>query len=336
MRAVVVEAHGSVGVIDVPEPVRSGNVLVAVREVGICGTDLKIIDGDVAVDVPRILGHEMMGQVLDAGDSQLVKVGERVLIDPSVACGYCVRCRRGHAHLCRHGGLMGRDLDGLFAERVELADSQLLPVPNDLPWEHGPLLQILGTCVHGQSLIEADPGQVAVVVGLGVSGLLQVQLLRARGVDIVVGVTRSEQKLRLGEQLGATHVARPGDAEQLVAELTAGEGADVVVESSGSLAGLRSAVELARPGATVLLFGTISAVDGEFPYYLLYAKELALVSSRAALPRDYAAAIDHVASGRVRVAPLLTQRFPLDEAEKAVATFRDGSGVLKVTMTVDA
>nr|MDQ3579098.1 zinc-binding dehydrogenase [Actinomycetota bacterium] len=158
--------------------------------------------------------------------------------------------------------------------------------------------------------------------------------LRARGVETVVGVTRSQSKLRLAEQLGATHVAPPERAQELIADLTDREGADLLVESSGTLAGLRTVVELARPAGTVLVFGTISETSGDFPYYLLYYKELTLVSSRGALPRDYVAAIDHAAAGRVRLEPLLSQQFPLEDAAAALTEVGKGGGVLKVIMHV--
>lgn len=335
MRAAVVVSPGLLEVRDVPEAPRPADgYRVRTLEVGICGTDLKILAGAVPVAASRILGHEMLGEIVDGPDGGPFVVGQRVLIDPSVSCGLCVRCRRGDAHLCGHGGLMGRDLDGVFADNVVVASGQLLAVPDSIPVEHGPLLQVLGTCVHGQELVRADPGQVAVVIGLGVSGLLQVQLLKARGVDVVIGVTRSEEKLRLAETLGADVAVRPDAVEEVVRELTGGEGADLVVESSGSLGALAQAVGLVRPGGTILVFGIVSATSGDFPFYQLYLKEISVVNSRAALPRDYAAAIDLVARGKVDVAPILARRFDLDDAAAALEMFRDTAGMLKVTMRV--
>lgn len=336
VRAAVVAGPGHIEVRDVPVPDAGGGFRVRVREVGICGTDLKILRGDIKVAYPRVLGHEMVGEIVDAPPGASFAPGDRVLVDPSVACGLCARCRRDDAHLCDRGGLMGRDRDGLFAEQVIVPESQLHRIPESIPWEHGPLLQILGTCVHGQSLVRADPGQVAVVIGLGVSGLMQVQLLKARGVDVVIGVTRSESKLRLAADLGADLTARPEEVAELVRGLTGGEGADLVVESSGALAGLAQSVDLVRPGGTVLVFGIVSATSGDFPYYQLYLKEISVVNSRAALPRDYAAAIDLVASGRVDVAPILAQRSSLEEVQDAMATFGTTPGMLKVTMKVGA
>ncbi|MPZ86864.1 MAG: alcohol dehydrogenase catalytic domain-containing protein [Nitriliruptorales bacterium] len=336
MKAVVLSGPGEARLADIDEPSDDGRAVVRVHEVGICGTDLKILSGSVPVRYPRVLGHEIVGEVIQPGHRSLFATGTRVLIDPSVACGHCERCRDDQAHLCRLGGLLGRDLDGGFAESVAVDELQLHALPDDVPWRHGPLLQILGTCVHGQSRIQTGPGDTAVVVGLGVSGLLQVQLLRARGVRTVIGVTRSGEKLQLAKQLGATAVAQPDEAAEVVSDLTQGEGVGLVVEASGVLAGMRTAVGLARPGATLLLFGTLSESAGEFPYYLLYLKELALISSRGARPRDYAGAIDLVRDGAIQLDPLLSERFLLDDANQAFARFRDGSGVLKVTMRVGA
>lgn len=335
MRAAVVTGPGTLDVQRVPSPAPGpSDHLVGILEAGICGTDLKILSGAVPIDHPRILGHEAVGVVLEAPEGGPLAVGGRVLIDPSVSCGLCVRCRRGDAHLCGGGGLMGRDLDGVFAEQVAVPAARLLAVPDHIPVEHGPLLQVLGTCVHGQSLVRADPGQVAVVIGLGVSGLLQAQLLRARGVDTVVGVTRSEEKRRLAVQLGADVAVTPAEAAEAVSDLTGGEGADLVVESSGAFPALVQAVDLVRPGGTLLLFGIVSGATPDFPFYRLYHKEVTVVNPRAALPRDYAAGIDLVARGRVDVGPILDRRFPLDEAAEALALFRDEPGVLKVTLRV--
>lgn len=339
MRAAVVVGPDRLEVRDVPVPDLPGTggaVRVRIREVGVCGTDLKIVHGAVPVAYPRILGHEAVGEVVETGPDSGVEVGDRVLALPEVQCGVCVRCRNDAVHLCGRGGLSGRDLDGFYAEEVIVPGSRLLRLPDDLPWEQGPMIQILGTVVHGQRMVGAEPGQVAVVVGLGVSGLLHVQMLRARGVDTVIGIGRSPAKLRLAEELGATVTATPAEAGALVASLTGGEGADVVIESSGAVAGLATAIEAVRPAGTVQVFGTISATEGSLPYYQLYLKEVALLSSRASRPRDYVAAVDHVASGRVRVGPILSARFTLEEAPAAVAHFEHEPGVLKVTMSVGA
>lgn len=331
MRAVVVSGPGRVAVEDVPEPSAGDGALVEVEVSGVCGTDLKIVEGGIRVDYPRVIGHEVIGRVVEPGPHGLIPQGTRVLVDPSVSCGHCRLCRADLADLCPNGALIGRDVDGGFAERVAVDEDLLLPVPDALPTEEAALLQVLGTCVHAQAQVGAFPGQAAAVVGLGVSGLLHLQLLLARGIRRVVGVTRSSWKRELAARLGATAVAAPQDAGAAVAEVTGGEGAELVVEAVGKPDTLAQAIELAALGGTILVFGTITATSAErFPFYQLYYKELTLVNPRAALTRDYARGIGLAAEGRVRLAPLFARSHPLEEAPEAIEALRSGASDLKV------
>ena len=231
---------------------------------------------------------------------------------------------------------MGRDLEGGFADYVAVDEAQLLPIPDDLGDADASLLQILGTCVHGQRLVEAFPGQTAVVLGLGVSGLVHLQLLRLRGFERIVGVSRSAHKLELGRRLGADAVATPEEAADTVADVIGGRGPDPVVESAGKVATLAQAVALAPLGGTVLVFGTISDTRGELPFYQLYYKELAVISSRGARLRDYERGIELAAAGRLQLAPLVSATYPLSEAGEAFRTLRESGEALKIMLDVTA
>lgn len=336
MRAAVVEGPRMVAVREVAAPVPDGRAIVAVTRAGLCGTDVKIVTGAIPVALPLVLGHELVGTVVEPGRAGLVERGDRVLVDPGVACGHCELCRGDRGHLCRNGALLGRDADGGFAELVAVDERQLHVLPDRVGDREAPVLQVLGTCVHAQTLVDAFPGQVAVVIGLGTSGLLHVQLLLARGVTTVVGVSRSASKLDLARKLGAVAAVTPDEARERVADVTGGRGADIVVESAGSVDTLRQAVDLAGFGATVLVFGVITDRDGELPYYDLYLKELDVRSSRAARPRDYARAVELVSSGVVRVAPLVTSAFPLPEIAAALAACQHDRDQLKVTLDIES
>ena len=334
MRAAVVEAPRTVAVRETAEPVPGGRALVAVRHAGLCGTDLKIFSGAIPVALPRVLGHELVGTVAEPGRSGLVERGTRVLVDPSLSCGHCALCRADRGHLCRDGALLGRDLDGGFADLLAVDEGQLHVLPDHVGDREAPVLQVLGTCVHAQTLIDAFPGQVAAVVGLGVSGLLHVQLLRARGVTTVIGIGRSAAKLDLARRLGAVAVT-PAEAPEAVGDLGRGRGVDIAVESVGSVEALRAAIDLAGMGATVLAFGIITGGAESLPYYDLYFKELDVRSARAARPRDYDRAIDLVATGAVEVAPLVTSTFPLAEVAAAMDACEHDRAALKVTLDLD-
>jgi threonine dehydrogenase-like Zn-dependent dehydrogenase len=334
VKAAVLEAPGLVAVRDVPDPPPGTEATVQVTQAGICGTDVKIFRGAIPTQTPRILGHEVVGTVVGIGRTGTPPEGARVLVDPSCACGTCRLCLADRAHLCPSGALLGRDVDGGFADYVAVDERQLHVLPDSIAASEAPAIQVLGTCVHGQTLVDAFPGQTAVVVGLGVSGLLHTQLLRARGITAVVGVSRSAAKLELARTLGAQVAVTPDEAPAAVADLTGGTGADLVVESAGSVAALRQSIELAAAGGTVLSFGTITETSGELPFYDVYFKELDLRASRAALPRDYARAIRLVADGVVTLTPLVTAAFPLADVAGALDECAAGGSQLKIMIEV--
>lgn len=330
MRAVQLVEPDRVELADLSAPEPGAEALVRVDTVGICGTDLGIVAGVIPSRLPVVLGHEGVGVVEAPAEGGAVGAGQRVLIDPGVACQRCDLCRGGRTNLCRNGGLLGRDLDGVFAEYVSVAARQLHPVPDDLPTAAAGLLQVLGTCVHALSGIEVEPGTVATVVGLGVGGQLITQLLARQGAT-VIGVTRSAGKRALAVELGAAAAVEPSGAADAVAEASDGRGAAIVVEAVGREATLAQAVELAGLGGTIVLYGTITGGGTGLPYYQLYFKELTIRSPRAATSDDYRRAIELVAGGAIDVEPLVSARFRLDQAGQAFEAARDGA-TLKILM----
>ncbi|MGH3482099.1 MAG: zinc-dependent alcohol dehydrogenase [Nocardioidaceae bacterium] len=333
MRALVLTGVERLEVRDLPEPAADQRALIAVERAGLCGTDLKLHQGKPPVDYPRILGHELIGHVVRSGASGRFAEGTRVLVDPTIACGHCHACHAERPNLCPNGALLGRDVDGGFADLVAVDDRQLLPLPPSMSLEDAAMLQVLGVCVHAQRRITAFPGQTAAVIGLGVGGLLHTQLLAARGVR-VVGVTRSAAKRELAEALGATVTYAPDHAVAGVSDVTDGRGAEIVVESVGTTQTLAQAIDLVGVGGTILQYGIVAATEGELPFYELYYKEIELVSSRAAVPGDYARSIGLLASGQVRVAPLVSATYPLDQGAAAFAAMHTRSDLVKVLLHI--
>ena len=299
-------------------------VVVQLERAGICGTDLKILDGATPVGYPRVLGHELVGTVRAQTGERRLPGGTRVLVNPGISCGDCYLCHRDRPHLCGHGGLLGRDLDGVFTEAIELEERFLHPVPDRIPPDEAGLLQVLGTVVHSQRPAPVSSDTVAVVIGLGVSGMLHTQLLSERGAGCVIGITRTPWKLELARRLGADLVGTPDEAARIVAEASSGRGADLVIESVGTEETVVQSIDLAGPGGDVIIYGTVTGSGKEMPYYQLYFKELTLHSPRAALPRDYDEAIRLAAEGRIHLAALVTGRYPLEEASAAFAAARTG------------
>jgi 2-desacetyl-2-hydroxyethyl bacteriochlorophyllide A dehydrogenase len=325
MKAMVLTAPGELVRDEVSHPgSQSGQVIVKVTHSGICGTDYKIFNGSIPVRYPRIMGHEMAGEVVDVGagaprsGGETLSTGDRVIVDPQLYCRTCFQCRIGQTHLCTNGMLIGRDRDGGFAEFVSIPPSHVFLLPASVDTRTAPLIQVLTTCLHAQRQIDIFPGEFVVVLGLGVTGQLHVQLAKARGA-IVIGVTRSADKRALAETLGADLTIAGGEgAVARVREATEGRGADVIVETTGVVPSLSSAIDMARSGGRLLLFGIITAKEGALPFYDLYFKELALINARVAKPEDYPATIGLVQRGQVRLDPLISDVVPLEQLKTAI------------------
>ena len=326
MKAMVLTAPGELVLDEVAKPSAGArNVLVRVTHSGICGTDYKIFNGSIPVAYPRIMGHEMAGEVVDPGDTAF-KPGDRVIVDPELYCGTCFHCRIGQTHLCPRGSLLGRDVNGGFAEFLSAPAGQVFPLPDSVNDRTAPMIQVLTTCLHAQRQIATFPGEYVVVLGLGVTGQLHVQLSKARGAT-VIGVTRSADKRTLAETLGADTTFAGGDgAIEKVRAVTEGRGADVVIETTGVMASLSAAIHMARPGGRLLMFGIITAKEGALPFYDLYYKELALINSRVAKGEDYPGAIGLVERGQIRLEPLVSDVMPLGELKAAIGMLGSDSG----------
>ena len=330
MRTVSVVGQDAIVVGDVAVPAADGAELIRLHRAGICGTDIKILSGAIEVEYPRIMGHELIG-VVEESASGRNEHGDLVLVNPGLFCGTCDLCRGGKVNVCRRGGLLGRDVDGVFADFVRVDSRFVHPIPDGISSDAAGVLQVLGTVVHAQRTVSVFPGDVAAVIGLGVSGLLHVQMLKSRGVSHVIGVTRSAWKRELALELGADSAVPPEEADVAVAKATAGRGADLVVEAVGSEVTLAQSIELAGHGAHIVVFGTLTGGGDGLPYYELYFKELTLHNPRAATPADYDRAIGLAAQGRVMLEPLVTRRFPLHDAAAAIAAAQQSDN-LKVLL----
>lgn len=323
---------GQLEVAEVPEPGDRSRVLVRPSIVGICGTDVKILGGKIPVTFPRILGHEMVGEVVGTPPDSGLVVGDRVLADPAISCQECEMCRVGRTNICLRGGLLGRDQDGVFADLLTLDEAKLVRIPGSVTDDAAGLVQVLGTCVHAIGFLEVKPGRVAAVVGLGVGGQLIAQLLTLAGMR-VVGVTRSGWKRRLAEESGVIATAPPDRAGEVLDEITSGAGPEIVVEAVGKEETLSKVISLAATGGQVLVFGTLTGAGEGLPYYQLYHKELTVFNPRAAVIGDYIEAVRLAGSGELRLEPLVTDRFSLDDAKDAFARVGEPDS-LKVLMTV--
>ncbi|MBI4593443.1 MAG: alcohol dehydrogenase catalytic domain-containing protein, partial [Candidatus Rokubacteria bacterium] len=265
MNAMILKAFGQpLAWEDAPEP-KPGprQALVEARANGLCGTDLKIVDGLVrSAKLPLRLGHESAGVVREVGaEVESVRRGDRVIMVCKQTCGRCLMCRTGREAMCLHSpGRLGIELDGGFGRLVAVSERNLVTVGPDVSLEAASLIGgTLASPLHAIRMARVELGETAVVFGVGGLGLHALQLLRYLGAN-VIGVDVKEDKLAKARELGAfaTVNAAQSDPVKAVLEITNGLGADVALEIVGGAAVpgvLQQCLDLLRPGGRLVILG---------------------------------------------------------------------------------
>ncbi len=327
IRAAVLREPRKLSIEEVKKPVIGEyDVLVRVRATALCGTDVDIYNGKGKARLPVIPGHESAGEVEEVGSKVTsVKPGERVVIDPTIACGQCFWCKKGLRNLCPNGGLMGREMNGTFAEYVSVPESNVYKLPDGISFEEATIVNTLATVLHSHRLVNVFPGDSIAVMGCGFTGLLHIQVAKLRGARPIIAITRSTWKLDLAGELGADVKLRSGyeDVVSRVKEITEGRGVDLAIETAGSAATLKECVELIRPGGKILAFGISDEKAGDLSLFPFYYKQLSIIGSRAMLPEDWNPSIQLIATRRIDVKPLITHKVSFEELQKAFDMFED-------------
>jgi 2-desacetyl-2-hydroxyethyl bacteriochlorophyllide A dehydrogenase len=317
MRSAVFPGPGRLEIVTRETPLPAeGSVLVRVEASGVCGTDLHIFDDAFPGAVfPLVGGHEFAGVIEAVGpDVPHLRAGDHVAVDPNMYCGSCRPCRRGLGHLCLSLAAIGVTAEGGFATHCVVPARQAYKLPQDLPLHVAALTEPLSCCVHGIEKAEVRPGDVVVILGAGMIGLILLQLARLRGAATVIVSEFEPAKRAMAAALGATAVVDPRESNLrgLVDAVTSGGGADVVIECVGGQETAQQAISLVGDGGTVLFFGVApeSARVAISPYDV-YRRELRIVGSFTN-PSTFDAAIALLCSGRVQVEQLITHRLPLE------------------------
>jgi 2-desacetyl-2-hydroxyethyl bacteriochlorophyllide A dehydrogenase len=337
MKAVICRSPGDLVVEARPAPSTPppGWALVAVSHVGICGTDYHIFEGKHPfLAYPRIMGHEVSGTVIEAGEGVDLAVGEPVIINPYLACGKCIACRQGKPNCCVRIEVLGVHRDGAMCERILVPAQNLYPA-NGLSLADAAAVEFLAIGAHAVRRSLADPGARALVIGAGPIGLGTALFARIAGLEVTLLDMSAERLGFAASELGfATLDGSRQSATDLVREATNGEGFEVIFDATGNSQSVQSAFAHVAHGGTLVLVSVVKDnivfSDPEF-----HKREMTLIGSRNALRADF----DHVAAsirdGAVPLAKLVTHRTTLGDTPRDLARWaHEKSGLIKAVIQV--
>jgi L-iditol 2-dehydrogenase len=320
MKALMLAKYGHLEMTELPQPTPDADeVLVRVAACGICGSDVHGYDGSSGRRIPPIvMGHEAAGVIAAVGsDVRTFTEGDRVTFDSTVYCGACGPCMRGEVNLCDRRQVLGVSCGdyrraGAFAEFVSVPARIVYRLPDALSFAEASMLEAVAVAVHGVSLAQISKDTTALVVGAGTIGLLTLQALKAAGCKQALIADVDDSRLALAKTLGANETLNAD--KELVAEVlgrTAGAGVDVVVEAVGRNETVKSCIDSVRKGGTVVLVGNISP-EVTISLQKVVTRQIRLQGSCASAG-EYPQAIEWMASGAIRVKPLITAIAPLEE-----------------------
>jgi 2-desacetyl-2-hydroxyethyl bacteriochlorophyllide A dehydrogenase len=322
VKAAVVVTPGKLEIQDVPDPTPGpADVVVKPAAVGICGTDLHIMDGEFAPAFPIVPGHEFAGEIVAVGSAVTgYAVGDRVAVDPSLYCGYCYYCKRARGNQCENWGAIGVTVSGGAAEYVAAPMANLFALPAHLSARDAALIEPLSCAVRGFDVLPRNMATSYLIYGSGTMGLIMMELAKRAGAESVSMVDLNPERLETAKRLGCT--AATTDA----GELDAPRGWDVVIDCTGVAAAIRDGLGRVGRGGTFLQFG-VSAYDArvEIEPYEIYRREITVTGSMAVL-HSFDRAGQLLAAGVLDPDVFVSHRFPLDSYGEALQQFRAGIG----------
>jgi threonine 3-dehydrogenase len=306
-------------------------VLVKVKVASICGTDLHIYEWDHwaqgRIHPPLIPGHEFCGEVVAFGDEVTsVKEGDFVSAEMHVACGKCLQCRTGEAHICQNVKIIGVDTDGAFAEYVVIPESNIWKLDPAIPQEYASILDPLGNAVHTVLAGEIAAKTVA-VTGCGPIGLFSIAVARAVGATTIFAIEVNEHRRKLATRMNADYALDPSreDVRAVIAEKTGGLGVDVVLEMAGHPDAIRTAFDIVRRGGRISLLGlTSKPIPLNFSEDIIFKGLTVQGINGRRMYQTWYQMTALLKSGRLDLHPVITDRIPMKDFSKAMARLKTG------------
>ncbi|WP_159766662.1 zinc-dependent alcohol dehydrogenase family protein [Streptomyces sp. HM190] len=322
MKAAVIESVGKAVVTEVPDPAPGPrDVVVRVAACGLCGTDLHILQGEFAPELPIVPGHEFAGEVVAVGGGVTeLTTGDRVAVDPSLYCHECRYCRTGHNNLCERWAAIGVTTAGGAAEYAVAPVANCVKLPDHVRTQDAALVEPLSCAVRGYDVLRSRLGAHVLIYGSGTMGLMMLELAKRTGAASVDVVDVNPARLETARRLGVSGAAANPD------ELDRPQGWDLVVDATGNAAAIQDGLDRVAKAGTFLQFGVADyATRVTIDPYRIYNQEITITGSMAVL-HSFERAAELFANGVLDPDVLISDRVPLDRYPEALDRFASGAG----------
>lgn len=327
MRALVYEGPYSMPLKEVDDPVlKSDQVMVQVKAVGICGSDVHGYRGTTGRRVPPIImGHEFSGVITAVGSSVTSReIGDRVVISPLLTCGICESCLAGKPNICQDRHCLGVDMNGSYAEYISVHHSMVHTLPDSVSFEQGAMVEPLAVSMHAVNQTPFDLSATVVIIGAGTIGLLALLCAKMKGAGQIILVDTDAYRLEFAKKLGATHTinSNQSDPVQMVKTITNGVGADAVFEAVGISATANQSLYIAKNGGNVTWIGN-SQPEIQINMQQIVTRELHLRGSYG-FTTEFDASLEAIRLNRIDPMVLVEKEISFDEANQMIDDLAKG------------
>lgn len=340
MKAVKIMKPNELQIIDMEKPAidEKNNVLVKIHVAGICGSDVGIYHGkNAAATYPRVIGHEMVGEIVETGENVTKrKVGDRVIIDQVTACGHCYACRKGRPNVCENLQVRGVHIDRGYREYMAVPESDCYLLPETLSYEDAVMIEPTTIAVQACSRAELVFEDNLMIIGAGALGSSILRIARLYNPHKIIMVDIEEDKLKESLENGATDIinSKVEDVVEKAHELTDGYGPTVVIDAACFHGSFLTACKCAGNAGRVITMG-FGVDPDEINQFAITSKELDVRGSRLQ-NRKFQTVIDMVNKGKVNLNNSISHRFYFEDAQKAF-DFNDthDPSIRKIVLTFD-
>ena len=305
---------------EVEKPIpKKSEVLLKVQSCGICGSDIHAYYGKHPfTKLPVIQGHEFSSSIVELGKGvRGFKIGQKVVVEPSLVCGKCYQCKTGRYNICDHLRVMGFQAPGCYAEYFVVPAEKIIPIPNDMDYESAAMVEPVAVAVHAVKKARLKGREDVAIIGCGPIGILILQVVKAMGAKKVLISDIIDYRLKMAKKLGADAVHNPQkeDLSKAMKRIFP-NGPDTIFEVSANEGALINAIKSTRKGSKIIIVAVYEK-DPRIPMSLVQDRELELIGTLMYMKEDWKEAVNLIYNKKVQTKPLISSRFDMKDLQKA-------------------